>query len=136
LIDYKIELTVKKLSLFLSALIITSAFFYSCDKRVGLLPTAPAAAPIAGSACDSMRFSVEIKPILVTYCAVPGCHDATTKQNFIDFSNYNDAKAQALGGRIKIRAIDPSSAPMPATGLIPQSERDKLQCWINNGALQ
>ena len=65
------------------------AFFsgmYSCTKDTAINQTLPT--------CDStvVNFTRDVQPIFVANCAISGCHDATTRQNGIDLSQYNDAK--------------------------------------------
>lgn len=108
----------------------------SCENKVGLPPVATPA-PVAPGACDTITYTKHIQTILTNNCT--GCHNSSLASGGVDISTYTGAKAKALDGRMKVRAIDNSDilkGPMPQSGLISQAERDLLQCWINNGALQ
>lgn len=104
----------------------------SCDNKKGLLP--PKSAPLSASACDSIKYSNGIKAILDANCATSGCHDNITMQSNLNFSLYSTAQTQAQAGRIKARAIDVTQTPMPPSGLLSQSKRDSIQCWLDKGA--
>lgn len=115
----------------------TLVVFFACDYKKGMLP-APTPAPKNSNACDTVTYSNQIQPIMTNNCASVHCHNAVTLQSGYNFAIYNDCKTAALNGRLQIRCIDNTdpNGPMPPTGLLPQSQRDLLQCWINNGALQ
>ncbi len=107
---------------------------FSCDNKIGLLPKQIIA--VSTNVCDSVRYSVEIKPIFDANCAFPGCHAGSVPAGGVDLTTYANAKAKVIDGRIKARAIDGQyPGPMPASGFLPQAQLDLIVCWINNGAL-
>ncbi len=126
-------ITAKKVSYLVCSTVLALVLIYSCDRKIGLVPVAPTPVPV--NTCDSVKYSVEIKPILDAQCATSGCHSGSFPAGGVDLATYANAKVQALNGRIKARAID-NGGGMPAAGQIPQSQKDLLKCWINNGALQ
>lgn len=110
-------------------------FLASCDNKIGLPPvTVPA--PVTPGACDTVTYTKQIQTLLNNNCV--SCHNSSFSSGSVDLSTYTLAKAKALDGRIKVRAIDNSDVkgPMPQGGLMPQADLDLLQCWINNGAIQ
>jgi len=119
---------VKKASLFIiSVLIVAAAFFYSCDKKVGLLPKAAASPPITGSACDSIKYSVDIQPILTANCN--SCHPSLGPGLF---SSYAGTKAKVDDGKFVLRILQIKD--MPQGSSLSASDLSKIQCWIDAGA--
>lgn len=80
-----------------------------------------------------VSYNSQIKPILDVNCIKSGCHngDNGSERNWSVFSNVQ-AKAQ----NIKTRT---GNGTMPAdqvgTGGLPQSQRDLIACWVDDGAL-
>ena len=119
----------KKVHYFICTLTLALAFIYSCDKKIGLLPkesliTTP---PITGSACDSIKYSVDIQPILTANCA--SCHPANSKG---DFTNYVGTKVKVTDGTFVTRVL--VNKDMPPFGALSATDRSKIQCWIDNGS--
>lgn len=82
--------------------------------------------------CDSVSFTLNIKPIITNYCATSGCHVLGAQSP--NFSDDNEVKSQADGGRIKARLIDQNDMP-PAGNASPTSEEISLiKCWLDAGA--
>lgn len=114
---------------------IVALIVVSCVNKIGLPPSEPAAT-LPPNTCDTITYDKHIQTILANNCT--SCHNSFALNGGVDLSSYALAKSKALDGRIKVRAIDNTDpkGPMPPTGLISQSERDLLLCWINNGAKQ
>jgi mono/diheme cytochrome c family protein len=74
----------------------------------------------------SVTYTKDIAPILQSRCN--GCHSSGQSPNMGTYDN-----AKTLKDRIKARAVDANPSPMPPSGLIPASERDKITRWINAG---
>jgi hypothetical protein len=78
---------------------------------------------------------LEVKTIIQANCAVSGCHDASTQQNGINFSN--QCHIIDNKDRIKVRAVDgagtPNQMPPPPRPSLTASERQKITDWINAG---
>lgn len=75
-------------------------------------------------------FNADILPLFTTKCAIAGCHDATASGGNT-FQSYN--QISSVKDRIHIRAVVQKS--MPPTGPLPQTDIDKIKCWIEAGAL-
>jgi len=71
----------------------------------------------------------EVASILKTRCA--SCHSGLNPHAGIDFTRTCDVLNH--WDRIKSRAVEGNSSPMPPSGLITLSERNKLLDWINSG---
>jgi hypothetical protein len=72
-------------------------------------------------------WATDIRPLIVTYCALSGCHNGTAR---VDLRDYNKAKIYA--GEIKSMTQD-RSMPFDGTPL-KQSDIDKIGCWVDDGA--
>jgi cytochrome c5 len=86
----------------------------------------------------------DIQPILMSSCAVSGCHDAATHKEGIDFSSYTKTlqsiKAGNPGGSELYEAITESQSSehfMPPKPYSPLSKAaiDTIYSWIKRGAL-
>lgn len=114
------------LFIFLMALLFSSCTF---DKEE--LPEPPPPPPPM-SFCDSLNvtYSVTVAPIINANCAISGCH--ASGSSFGDYTNYAGVKAKVDNGTFKERVIVQKN--MPPSGPLPQTELDKLQCWLDKGA--
>jgi hypothetical protein len=80
---------------------------------------------------SSLSYNVDVKPILDTKCATPGCHDAATNTSGYDYSNFNSARA---GGDAYICKIKGSCGSiMPPSGKMADSLICILEGWKNQG---
>jgi hypothetical protein len=113
-------------------------FLYSCKHE----PITPISNPTNSGICnsDTAYFQNDVLPLFVSSCAKSGCHDATTKAEDLDLSNYNSIMATN-----KIKAGKPNdgdimeeinNGSMPPSGNTPLSsaEKDLLKKWISQGA--
>lgn len=76
-----------------------------------------------------ISFASQIKPIIDTKCAIPGCHngDNGANRNWTVFANVKENAAS-----IKTRTGNRS---MPQTGSLTQEQIDIIACWVDDGAL-
>jgi hypothetical protein len=72
-----------------------------------------------------------VKAIMLTNCALVGCHAGATPQNAIDLSS--DCTIVSQSARIKARAVDGNPSIMPATGSLSTADKQKITDWINAG---
>jgi uncharacterized membrane protein len=77
----------------------------------------------------SVSFNADIKPMIMTKCAISGCHDAAASGG-VTFSDHNSISNRAA--RIRQRAV--VERTMPKVGFLTQDEINKLRCWIESGA--
>lgn len=91
----------------------TFVIFYSCKKT----------STFDNSVCNSatVSYSTEVAPIINTYCNTGGCHS---------YSTYTQVKSASAAIYSEV-----SSGSMPRGKSITAAEKQKLLCWINNGAL-
>ena len=102
----------------------------SCLKEVAPLQKKPT---ITVAFCDSLnvKYSTDVAPIMQGYCV--GCH--FTGGQSPDLTNYSGVQGAALNNTLYDRAVGPN-ADMPSGGpLLADSLRQKLDCWIQKGAL-
>ena len=82
--------------------------------------------------CSSVpaSFSADIRPLITSRCAIPGCHDGTASGGAI-LQTY--AQISGKKDRVNQRAVVEKT--MPPTGALPPAEIEKIKCWIDGGAL-
>ncbi len=86
-------------------------------------------AEVSANVNVDISLSRDVMPIIASNCAVSGCHRDTrnpflnTKEEIIQNANRIAARASSL------------TAPMPPSGLLDQSNIDRILCWVDNGAL-
>lgn len=84
----------------------------------------------------------DIQPILMSSCAVSGCHDATTKKDGVNLSNYQGALLRVKSGdplhstiyNSIIGNTDELMPPKPYSAL-SKAAIDTIYSWIKRGAL-
>ena len=91
-----------------------------------------------GNTCDTanVSYAATIQPILTQYCALAGCHDATTPSFGYDFAVYAGAQMANTNGRL-LGAINHSTGfqPMPKNmAKLSDCNINKLTAWVNQGA--
>jgi hypothetical protein len=91
---------------------------------------------------DTVYFQQAILPILVSNCAVPGCHDATSHQEGYVFTNYQNVMKVVKPGRPGdsdlyevITEDDPDDRmPRPPRAPLTQTQIALIEKWIRQGA--
>jgi hypothetical protein len=112
----KIIISTLILSLFL--------FIVSCTNEKGPIP-------VLKSTCDSViHYSATIVPILTANCTIHGCHNAGATYDYTTYAGI-DLYAQP-GGILWNRVVNLKN--MPASGALSDSDRGKINCWIQQGA--
>lgn len=75
-------------------------------------------------------FKTHVQPLIVSKCAIPGCHDGSNSTapifgSYLQISLYKNV--------INTRVIVQQT--MPPTGPLPPADVSKLKCWIEAGGL-
>ena len=86
--------------------------------------------------CGSLphAYSTDIKPIVLNNCAISGCH-VSGGSGPGDFTTYQALANAATNGSLKDRVIIKKDMPPSSSGkTLTQEQRDKILCWINDGA--
>ncbi len=125
-------MTKTKFNILLLAFLISGIAFNSCVKDTGQIPVPPSI-----SLCDSLNvtYTSDIKPILISNCAVPTCHvPAGTGPG--DYNDYATVKAAVDMGVFKQRVIVTKDMPPPPPPVfpLPDSTLQKINCWLDDGA--
>jgi hypothetical protein len=111
--------------------IVMIALLSNCDKKVGKVPVTTAPTTPTVGQCDSITFAKHIKPIINSNCAIPGCHTAGYVNG--DFTTYAGLETKVTSGKFKLRVFDSPGDPMPASGMLPQSQLNIIKCWLDKG---
>jgi len=87
---------------------------------------------------NTNTYTLAIKTIMDSGCALGGCHDAVTKSEGVDLSSYAGTKF-AFESQNLLCAVNHGSGcePMPqGSSKLPQATLDRLACWAKNGYAQ
>ncbi len=109
--------------LFLFVIVLTGCYV---DKEELLYPGSTQPVDCSTAAA---KFTADVQPIILSKCAIPGCHDASASGGVI-FQTY--AQISNKKDRINARAIVEKT--MPASGSLSTAEMTKIKCWIESGA--
>jgi hypothetical protein len=83
--------------------------------------------------CDKITYAKDIEPIMKSNCAITGCH-IPNGSGPSDYTSFDGVKIDAESGELKKRMIDGNPNFMPPAGKLPQTDLDKVVCWLNAGA--
>lgn len=112
-----------KKSLLLALFVVPLLFNTSCKKEEteGEQPAA------------KTTYDPTIESFVTTNCL--GCHGAMNPAAGLKLTNYAEVKAATESGKI-VNRINDSNNPMPPTGMLPLTERQKIDKWIADGYLE
>ena len=85
--------------------------------------------PVAS--CSGISFSKDISPIIAGRCAISGCHVSWFPPG--NFTVFDSLKIKIDNGTFMLRVIDLKS--MPPRSALSETDLNKIQCWLENGAL-
>lgn len=131
-------------------LVIATGIFtlISCKHRIDDL-TPPGTGGTGGNniPCDPAKvyFQQQVLPVLVSNCAMSGCHDVTSHEGDVILTSYDQVMSTAgiRAGRPfdselyqKITDSDPGDRmPPPPQAALPQQQVQLIRQWIEQGAL-
>jgi uncharacterized membrane protein len=78
-------------------------------------------------------YDPDIKNIMFNYCL--SCHSGSSAISGLDLSSYQKVK-DAVENKQLVHFINNANNPMPPSGLMPASERQKIENWVQNGFLE
>jgi cytochrome c553 len=83
-------------------------------------------------------YNVDVKPIMDANCAITGCHNAATKKEGYDLSNYEGTKAAAgnLAFRGAIQHKSGYTAMPKKADKLSDADIRTVTCWVQNGMPQ
>lgn len=87
-----------------------------------------------GIADTTVTYTNYTKKIIDDNCI--SCHSASGLNVSPHLITYSEVKTITDAGRLKARVIDELPTKMPPSGSLPQSTKDTLQLWINQGATE
>ena len=116
-----------KQTIFILLFSIMAATFSGCyyDKAALLYP----GTGTINCATVSAKFNADVKPIILSKCAIAGCHNAATASGGAVLETYN--QVAALTARIKQRCVIDKN--MPTSGPLAPAEIAVIKCWIDSG---
>jgi len=81
--------------------------------------------------CTSIpsTYTNDIAPIISSNCLT--CHGYGSKHG--DFTTYDGLNAVVKSGEFEQKVL--IKKEMPPKGPLPEEDRKKIRCWLNNGAL-
>ncbi|MBI3511012.1 MAG: cytochrome c [Bacteroidetes bacterium] len=108
--------------------------FFACISVFALIAILPFACITHKKAtldCTTIEstFSKDIQPILQENCYK--CHGKGSIKG--DFTTYEGIKIKVDNGELENEVL--RKQEMPPTGPLPEEERKKIRCWLNNGAM-
>jgi hypothetical protein len=93
---------------------------------------------------DSVYFEVQVLPLLISQCAMAGCHDATSHQDGVILTSYQQVMSTGKvapfnpGGSDLYEAItetDPDKRmPRPPAAALTAEQKNLIRKWIEQGA--
>jgi uncharacterized membrane protein len=89
---------------------------------------------------DSVYFNKEVLPILVSTCAMSGCHDAVTKADGYQLTDYvttmkkGISAGKATSSKVYTEMSSNSMPPRNSGITLTQAQKDIVAKWINQGA--
>jgi len=87
--------------------------------------------PFASCDTSAVTWSGTISPMLLTNCAISGCHVAGGTGPG-DLTAYTNVKTAVDNGRLRQEVV--VRRTMPPSGSMSPCDREKIDTWIKNGA--
>jgi len=83
---------------------------------------------------EEYSYVLDVSPVIAENCATAGCHDGSTwLPDWTDINNLQNIDHQKeIKRRITLPLTD--GEKMPREGSITAVEREKIYCWIEQGA--
>jgi hypothetical protein len=97
----------------------TVAAFYACNKT-------------KDESAVTCKYATDIKPITAAKCAHTGCHGVGS--TIADFNQYDQLKKRADNGVLRKNVLELGIMPPTGHESLTAQEKDKLKCWLDNGA--
>ncbi|QOD61773.1 hypothetical protein H9I45_04820 [Polaribacter haliotis] len=83
----------------------------------------------------SITYNKDVKKIIDQSCATSGCHNTSGNSGGLILENFNQVKTAVLN-RGLINRMESSSAPMPASGNLPQTTINIIKNWQQQGFIE
>lgn len=92
------------------------------------------ATPVSTGTQKCATYTGDIASIIENKCAISGCHNAGSHLG--DFTTYGEVKERADNGRIRQNVFELKIMPPASAEKLTDAEKEKLQCWLDDGAPQ
>ncbi|WP_276364493.1 hypothetical protein [Daejeonella sp. H1SJ63] len=123
-------------------LMILNTILVSCKHEIPELLNDTIPTVSASCSTDSVYFVNDIQPLLISNCAMSGCHDAITHKEGINLTAYVGVMREVRAGnagesslyKSMIRTDEDRMPPRPAQALSADM-LTKVRNWINQGAV-
>lgn len=138
-----------KLFKVVAVLLLSSVIYVSCKHEIpfpigsggGGTVIPPPPATVTCSA-DTVYFQNTVLPIIISNCAMAGCHDAITHKEGLTLTNYNGimkmVKPGNASGSKLVSVITTNNSgdvmPPPPMAKLSTTQIDAIKKWINQGA--
>ncbi len=99
--------------------------FISCTK-----PTLPNNTSFTPNCSGTKLFAIDVKPLVISFCATSGCHDSGSKKGPGALTTY----AQISASKSAIRSSIVSGS-MPRGNVLTTDQKNAIICWIDAGGL-
>jgi hypothetical protein len=122
---------------------VTGFSMWTCKHKPDVIPKSNTPVdtthpPVSTCSPDTVYFTNTILPMIVSNCAMAGCHDAITRAEGLDLTNYaniaRNVKAGNPSGSKLYRNMTGIEDIMPPKGILPQATLDAFYKWIMQGA--
>ena len=115
---------------------VATVVLVSCLHDKTIKPVQQSSTPV--SVCDTINtdFATVIKPLFLTNCSTSGCHDTGGNSGGYTYETYAQIAASAEEA-LNTMNWGAHSSPMPKfKPQLPDTTRQKVECWINKGKPQ
>ena len=113
------------------SILFSLTFLIACESEneEDLFPVSTIIVPKDTTSGLTVSFKTQIKPMISSNCAIPGCHASFANSPTLE--TYTQIEAAKTRINVRVNSIN---NPMPQGGLLPQSQRDLIATWISEGA--
>ncbi len=117
--------------------------YTSCKHEVPVLSELESQLPAVSVSCstDTVYFANTIQPLLISNCAMSGCHDAASHREGINLTTYSGVKREVISGNAAKSSLYKSMIetgkdrmPPPPAAAFTSAQLSLVRTWINQGA--
>ncbi len=117
--------------------------YTSCKHEVPTLSELESQLPAVSVSCstDTVYFANTIQPLLISNCAMSGCHDAISHKEGINLTTYSGVMREVKSGNAAKSSLYKSMIetgndrmPPPPAAAFTSTQLAQVRTWINQGA--
>lgn len=135
----------KRTALVMASVLVASVLLSKCTHElpIDLNPPSPDPPVLSDIPCspDSVYFLNEIRPLIISSCAIAGCHDAITHEEDLNLTTYENIIRLVVkrnSGESKlykvITARGEDIMPPPPHSALTLEQTNSIKKWIDQGA--